>query len=67
MTNDDLKKDALNQIWRGICNYQGSIPGKIVCQNCPFKNDSELCYDSEDYNYEKFEKWLIEVTTEHVK
>lgn len=56
--SDEQRKLYLTKIWCGMCNFYGSISGKDTCSKCPFKDDSEMCYDSQDYNYEKFENFI---------
>ena len=48
----------LNNIWCGMCNFYGAISGEATCSKCPFKDDSEMCYDSQDYSYEKFGNFI---------
>lgn len=54
----DSKQEYLTKIWCGMCNFYGAISGKETCSKCPFKDDSEMCYDDEDCNYDKFEKFI---------
>lgn len=41
-----------------MCNFYGAISGEATCSKCPFKDDSEMCYDSQDYSYEKFGNFI---------
>ena len=45
------KKDLLAHIWVNLCNY-------FSCEECPFREDDELCYDSQTYDYNKFANFI---------
>ena len=57
MKDENYKHLSLTKAWCGMCNYFSSISENGGCEKCPFK-DSEMCYDSQDCDYDKFEKFL---------